>query len=89
VLRKLAEETGVKERHLSQTFTRKFSASFFDYVNEWRVEEAKRLLATDTTITAIAFESGFNSRSAFYNAFKKRTGHNPGDFRNSLLKSGN
>lgn len=81
-LKKLSEKTGVSESNLSQTFTRKLAASFFDYVNRWRVEEAKaRLLASDETIAAIAFDSGFNSRSAFYNAFKSVTGQTPAAFR--------
>ncbi len=81
-LRKLAAVTGVSEINLSQTFSRKLNQTFFDYVNAWRVEEAKALLLnSNATIVAVALEAGFNSRSAFYSAFKQITGQTPSAFR--------
>jgi AraC-like DNA-binding protein len=81
-LKKLAAVTGVTEINLSQTFSRKLNQTFFDYVNAWRVEEAKALLlASNATIVAVALEAGFNSRSAFYSAFKEITGQTPSAFR--------
>jgi AraC-like DNA-binding protein len=56
--------------------------SFYHYVNRWRVEEAKRLLlTTDANVLNIAHDVGFNSRSAFYNAFRTVTGESPVTFR--------
>jgi AraC-like DNA-binding protein len=81
-LGRLSELTSVNEYHLSQTFNRRIGASFYDYVNGWRVEEAKvRLRSSDDTVTAVAFDSGFNSRSDFYNAFRAATGLTPAAFR--------
>ena len=56
--------------------------TFYDLINEQRVEKSKILLKSKTnyTIEAIAFESGFNSRASFYRAFKKYTGETPSDF---------
>ena len=81
-LRKLAKHLAVPEQHLSQTFTRQLKTSFYDYVNSFRIEMAKtQLKETDDLIVDIAFAVGYNSRSAFYNAFKSITGQTPSEFR--------
>lgn len=81
-LRKLSSATGVSEINLSQTFSRFLDTSFFEYVNARRVEEAKALLrASDLSVLQIAIDAGFNSRSAFYTAFKESTGQTPASYR--------
>ncbi len=81
-LSKLAKHLAVPEQHLSQTFTRQLKTSFYDYVNLFRIETAKaQLRETDALIIDIAFAVGYNSRSAFYNAFKSITGQTPSEFR--------
>lgn len=81
-LKTLAAATSVSEINLSQTFSRRFGQTFFDYVNGWRIEEAKALLtSSNDTILAVALEAGFNSRSAFYNAFNEVAGQTPAAFR--------
>lgn len=83
-LRKLSSATGVSEINLSQTFSRFLDTSFFEYVNARRVDEAKALLrASDHSVLQIAIDAGFNSRSAFYAAFKESTGQTPASYRKS------
>lgn len=69
---------------VSQILNQHFKKSFFDFINEARVEEAIVLLKTfDSkvdTIENIASEVGFNSRASFYRSFKKVTSKNPTDF---------
>lgn len=85
-LSKLSKHLSIPEQHLSQTFTRRLNTSFYDYVNLYRIQTAKaRLSETDELIVDIAFAVGYNSRSAFYNAFKAITGQTPSDFRVSQL----
>lgn len=87
-LAKLSERTGVSENHLSQTFTRRFEKSFFDYVNAKRVDEAKKIIAeTDASIADIGVDVGFNSRSVFYKAFKAETGTTPAAYRDLLRQA--
>lgn len=84
-LNELAEETGIPSRHLSQLINERLDKNFYEFVNRYRVEEAQRLLlgpkADAVTITAIAFEAGFNSKSAFYHFFKNITGMTPTQFK--------
>jgi AraC-like DNA-binding protein len=84
-LLKLAEQLGISTHHLSQVINEKLSQNFYDFVNNYRVEEAKRLLLEPTknayTIFAIAAESGFNSKSAFNSCFKKFTNLTPSEFK--------
>ena len=80
-LPKLASIVGCSVNHLSQVINSGFGTSFFDYLNRYRIEHARELLANldsqSTAILNIAFTVGFNSNSAFYSAFKKRVGLTP------------
>ena len=79
---KLAEQIGISTHYLSQTFSQHLSTTFYDYVNNARIDSAKSaLLHTDKTVIDIAYDAGFNTRSSFYNAFKKQTGMTPSAFR--------
>jgi AraC-like DNA-binding protein len=82
----LAKEMTVPARHISQVINSRLRKNFVDFINYYRVEEAKKLLteyATNAkTILEIAYESGFNSKSVFNKAFKKHAGMAPKEFRN-------
>ena len=62
--------------------------NFFDFVNRYRVEEVKQCLSNPAkdkdNIVTLALDAGFNSKSAFYAAFKKLTGMTPNQFKKSL-----
>ncbi|MCK7559996.1 helix-turn-helix domain-containing protein [Chitinophaga sedimenti] len=76
----LAREMGKKTEEVSAAINKVINKSFFDLVNEKRVEKAKELLdskVNELTIEAIAYEAGFNSRASFYRAFKKYTSLTP------------
>ncbi len=81
----LAEQLGIPAHHLSQIINSRFNSTFFDFVNTYRVEEAKRLLLDRSkahyTIFALAQDAGFNSKTAFNTAFKRLTGRTPSAFR--------
>jgi AraC-like DNA-binding protein len=85
----LADQLSIPPHHLSQVINSQYNLSFFDFVNGYRVEEAKRLLLDKTksayTILAIAQEAGFNSKTAFNAAFKRLTGQTPSVFRVAQL----
>ena len=88
----LAGKLFVSSNHLSQVINEKLNKSFFDFVNGYRVEEAKRLLVSPLSsrlsILGIGMEAGFSSKSAFYTSFKKLTGMTPSKFKVQGLDSG-
>jgi AraC-like DNA-binding protein len=70
---------------VSQAINEGLKKTFYDLVNGSRVEEAKRLLLDpknkNIKIMAVAFDSGFNSKTTFNTVFKKFTGLTPTDFK--------
>ena len=82
-LKSLADRVKLSPHHLSQILNEKLHKSFYEYINEQRVEHAKQALLQEPqkSITDIAFESGYNSRNSFYNSFKRRTGMMPSEYR--------
>ncbi|NIV93155.1 helix-turn-helix domain-containing protein [candidate division KSB1 bacterium] len=83
-LNQVAKILNISAQNLSQIINEKFRQSFPDFINSFRVEEAKkRLLDSNNkhlTILAIANEVGFNSKSAFNSTFKKFTDQTPSEF---------
>lgn len=78
----LAKELSIRPQLLSQFINDNLNKSFTQFINEYRIEEAKRLLkeSTQFKIDAVGFESGFNSSSTFYSSFKKITGTTPSNY---------
>ncbi|MFH6602319.1 helix-turn-helix domain-containing protein [Maribacter algicola] len=81
----LSAELGMGVSSLSKLINTNTGGNFSDYINKYRVEQVKRLLADHRfsayTIVAIGLECGFNSKSTFYTAFKKFTGKTPAAYR--------
>ena len=80
----IAKKLKVSPQQISQVINEKTNLNFNDFVNTFRIEEAKVMLLSITysklTIDAIAQKSGFHSKSAFYGAFKKHTGNTPKEY---------
>lgn len=85
-LQKIAKELGVPKHTLSQYLNEEQGKSFSTFINKLRVEKAKEFLQTKTnfTIESIGYESGFNSKSTFFTAFKKFTGQTPSEYKKSI-----
>ncbi|MBF0354039.1 MAG: helix-turn-helix transcriptional regulator [Alphaproteobacteria bacterium] len=78
----MARALDVPEHRLSKVVNQGFGKSLIDVLNEQRVEEAKRLLASsDQQITQIAFAAGFNALPSFHRVFKKHAGCSPSEWR--------
>ena len=70
---KMAELLGTNRTYLSQTINEQTGLTFTHYMNKYRIEEARRILADpqdDTPIKAIAADLGFSSVTTFYTLFK-------------------
>jgi AraC-like DNA-binding protein len=84
-LHQLATKLEVPTYQVSQALNDGMKKNFYDLVNGYRVEEAKRLLLDSKnrnyTILSVGFEAGFNSKTTFNTVFKKFTGLTPTDYR--------
>jgi AraC-like DNA-binding protein len=84
-LQKLAQRLSIHPHHLSQIINERLNQNFFDFINSYRVEEAKKRLIDPSekhfSIIAIAVEVGFNSKSAFNAVFKKYVNMTPSEWR--------
>jgi AraC-like DNA-binding protein len=84
-LMKLADMLGVTPHQLSHVINKGFNENFFQYVNKFRVEKAKQMLANslhnNLSILGVGFESGFSSKTSFNTTFKKMTGQTPSEFK--------
>ncbi|WGL18001.1 helix-turn-helix domain-containing protein [Microbulbifer bruguierae] len=87
----LAELLQVPPHHLSETINGIAGQSFYDFINQYRVEEAAQLLTdpsnTHLSVTDIGLQAGFNSNSTFFSQFKKRLGESPSRYRSRQQKS--
>jgi AraC-like DNA-binding protein len=81
----LSKQMNVSPHHLSQIINERLSQNYFEFINSFRVKEAKRLLKDPgnqhLTLAAIGFEAGFNSVSSFNSIFKKITSLTPSEYR--------
>lgn len=79
----LASRLGVRKHFLSQMLNDNLKKTFHQYVNEYRIDEACRMLIQEQhfSIEAIGYEVGFSSRSAFFATFKKIKGTTPSKYR--------
>jgi AraC-like DNA-binding protein len=85
----VADKLGISSRKISFIIKRNTQLSFPDYVNHWRLQYIEEQLKTNKvwhnyTLEAFASESGFGSRSNFYNAFKKIKNQNPKDYYSAI-----
>jgi len=82
--------TGIPKHHLSQVVNKILKKNFTDFINEYRCKYARILLESEEsqqlTIEAIALQSGFHSKSIFYDSFKKLYGKNPSEYKVNLKK---
>ena len=79
----LAEEAGLTSHQLSELINVHYGMGFSRFIRERRIDVAKRLLVEepDASVLSISLETGFQSQSNFYAAFKEITGEPPGSYR--------
>jgi AraC-like DNA-binding protein len=80
----LSKQINETSHHVSQVINEQLNMNFFELLAKYRVEEAKRILLADKnkkiTIEELSEMVGYNSKSAFNNAFKKLTLKTPSEF---------
>ena len=80
-------QLSVKE--VSAVINKHYGTNFFEFMNSYRVEEAKRLLSdshnADMTVMDVLLQAGFNSKSAFHRFFNRLVGMSPTEYRKQKL----
>ena len=88
-LKILAEKISVSPHHLSQVLNSKLEKTYYEWIATYRVEAVKSLLESKDhhhyKLEEIGRLLGFNSRSAFYKAFKKLENCTPAEFRAKVV----
>lgn len=87
-LKDVSDELGISVHQLSHFLNNHLGMNFNNYINCFRIKEAKTMLVQDTSrsIISVGIAVGFNSNSSFYKAFLKETGMSPKHFRESYPK---
>jgi len=84
-IKDIADHLNISRHYITQIINEKLNKNFFQWINDYRIEEVKKLLLdpkyNHLTIVALAYDCGFNSKSAFNAIFKKGTGMTPSEFR--------
>jgi len=84
-LRDLSNETGIQVDEVKKVLSERLQLSFFEFISEYKVNEAKRLLTNiredQFSISAIAIQSGFNTKDSFSTIFKQHTNISPEEYR--------
>lgn len=84
-LEQFSERIDLPAKEVSSVINKHFGTNFFEFVNSYRVEAAKALLAdpekSDMTVLDVLLESGFNSKSAFHRFFSRLVGMSPTEYR--------
>jgi len=88
----LAEAAGLTTHQVSQIINGQMNQNFFSFVNNYRIQLAKSMLLDPKTssmpIVELALEVGFQSKSSFYEAFKRVTDMTPTQFKKSGVDVG-
>lgn len=83
-LQDVATRLDLLPHHISQSINELEERNFSDFINEYRISKAIRLLkTTENKVIHIAYDSGFNNKASFNNAFKKVTGMSPSQYRDT------
>ncbi|WP_298902830.1 helix-turn-helix domain-containing protein [uncultured Psychroserpens sp.] len=89
-IKDLSVAINIPSHHISQVLSERMEMSFYEFINMYRVEEAKRLFKNGTasklSIQAIGEECGFGNKTSFYRAFKKFTNQTPTAYMNTITE---
>lgn len=84
----LSARMDIPSHHLSRVINEQFGVNFFDFINQYRIEEVKARINNpkyqNFSLLGIALDSGFNTKSAFNRVFKKMTGFTPSEYRKQI-----
>lgn len=83
----IADKIGLSTAAFCRYFKRQTNMTFTDFVNQYRINQAKTILLQDVSVSAACYDVGFQSLSYFNKLFKKLTGQGPLAFKKQFIKS--
>ena len=87
----IAQQMGISPSYLTQAIKAAGDKNLTTIINQYRVEEVKKMLADSEfqifSLAALGLEAGFKSKSSFYESFKKETGFTPKQYKILQIKS--
>ncbi|MEN2490089.1 AraC family transcriptional regulator [Flavobacterium sp. B11] len=88
-LQDLSQEINISSHQLSQFLNNNLGKNFTSYVNEFRINEACKIITSSDKLTleSVGYDVGFNSKSTFFTAFKKHTGTTPLNYQMQAVQS--
>ncbi|ABQ03573.1 helix-turn-helix domain-containing protein [Flavobacterium johnsoniae] len=88
-LQDLSREINISSHQLSQFLNNNLGKNFTSFVNEFRINEACRIITSNDKLTleSVGYDVGFNSKSTFFAAFKKHTGTTPLNYQLQALQT--
>ena len=84
-LSEVAEVSNMSKEAFCRYFKKVSNYTFVEFLNRYRISQAKRILMTGKTVSDACYQTGFESLSYFSRIFKKVTNENPRDFRKKYL----
>jgi len=91
-LERLAAQIKIQPRILSYIINRHFDCNFFEFINNYRVDEAKKMLSSpeheSKNMLDVMLDVGFNSKATFNSLFKKKVGMTPSEYRKKMIPGG-
>jgi AraC-like DNA-binding protein len=92
-LNTVAQKIKIPRHHISHVLNKMLNTNFFDYINKYRVDEAKRKIEDESlsnyTLIALGLEAGFNSKASFYRNFRKYENMTPLEYKQMIDKQSN
>jgi len=87
----LASKIDLTDKRLSELLNKHLDTNFYDFVNGYRVEAFKQMVVDGSyahlTLLALAYESGFKSKTSFNRVFKQRTGMSPSEYKKAQMST--
>ncbi|MDN5201689.1 helix-turn-helix domain-containing protein [Fulvivirgaceae bacterium BMA10] len=89
-LQKFSESISLPSSYVTELINHKFNCSFKKLINQYRLNEAKRIMEKNrdskNKLIDIAFQAGFNNKVSFYRAFKEFEGISPSEYLERIIK---
>lgn len=85
-LKQLSEDLHINVMYLGQLFKKEVGMSLSKYLNNYRIEQAKKLLTeTNLAVAEIGFKVGYQNQAYFYRVFKSSENKSPKEYRNDFI----